>query len=217
MGLKIDASTSPPKLSYPSTAMCWYDEKVHHKLGSTIPDHEYKVRVSIRTVKGRLLLVMTSDNGSISSASIDPLGKLYDFNIATDGPEFERSNPGTAGQVATQILQRDQSIGVRKHILNEISLEIPEYERAPQRPGDTVGHVRSEDGMDWANFVYRGVTSYNGMQAALFDIEYIGPHDHPEYGPPLVGFIIVDAQTAMPILLAFKSGTEKHFEQISCS
>jgi hypothetical protein len=71
--------------------------------------------------------------------------------------------------------------------------------------------------MDWANFVYRGVTSYNGMQAALFDIEYIGPHDHPEYGPPLVGFIIVDAQTAMPILLAFKSGTEKHFEQISCS
>ena len=60
------------------------------------------------------------------------------------------------------------------------------------------------------------MTNYDGSRAAVFDIVGDSP-GLSNRGPALVGFSIVDARTAMPLLLVYEQASSIRLERISCS
>jgi hypothetical protein len=220
MSLAIDRPVSSPKLSYPSAALCWYHENQGQASGSS---SEGRVKVSMQPVGNNIFVTLDGKDG-LSSALVDHSGKLIDFNFQNPAaPDLGRYNPGVSKQLNKKMLDQfhaQSSLkGNNTHAISNFFL--PEYVHPPREPGDTVAYARSEDGAVWASYTYRGVANYNGTSAAILDLQRNVP-GLPDYGPILMGFSIVDAQTAMPILKVFRTGnpgqyTQSRLEQISCS
>ena len=209
MGLQIDKSAAPAELSYLSSGTCDYSENLTFTTGA---QRQNDMRISIKPVKGNVYFVVDRNDGKVSGYLMDHTGRLQDFNsesIST-GERYNKEKFEQVGQ------RPNSNITTNSTVVTEFSLEFPEYRRHPRAPGDTAATIRGEDGAVWASYKYVGMTNYNGSRAAVFDIVRDAPGLSGNE-PILVGFSIVDARTAMPILLVYRQASSIRLERISCS
>ena len=165
---------------------------------------------------------LVSSNGEHSSSAVmGSDGKVYDYNAwntyaPTEGP----FTPETAYQVSKNEIKMANKVmnpltETNPHVVNEMSVELPFFERQVDVPGQIVAHVyTADDHAVWANYRFLGFSSYLGKDVAIIDLE----RKIPSIGNKviIVGFNVIDITTAMPLLSVFKAGTETHLRQISC-
>lgn len=162
---------------------------------------EVEQNTSIRRVRDRLLITVVAGRNT-STALIGPTGELFDFNMPrSDGARTTRENFG-------QVQQGKPAAPV----INRFTLAFPHYIRPRLEVGQFVAFVIHESGWPWANYVYRGTTNYNGVEAIVLDLEGLA-----EDGSRLtIGFSIIDRQRAIPFIYAVDGGLGYRVEQIHC-
>ena len=102
--------------------------------------------------------------------------------------------------------------GTDAHFLNDTTAILPHFERAPSRPGIAVANVLMERNQVWAVYVYRGVLTYHGTRAELFDLIHM-----QNTGSRVRGFLLFDTQHMLPLLLNLTLGfSALELEQIGC-
>ena len=214
-GLSIRRAPLPAPLIYRVTGDCYYQSDVDPIRGEAA---QRPVQMGIRRGLENLLFVSGRDGSHIFTALIQPDGKIHSFNIEDDdGSKLtDRSFYERSLQKLKPFQQRWDATLRQPHVLNELSLFLPEFSSLPRNAGDYAATVTEEDGSPWAIYKYRGLTQVDGVDAAVFDLTRIFPN-HPEYGPSLVGFSVVDLRTMMPIRLVLDAGTQVRLERTSCT
>ena len=165
---------------------------------------EFEREVALRQVEDRLLIAYV-DRGATSTALIDRRGKLIDFNtVQLDG---FRSNAETFPPYAAA-----KSVALRRqphvfaHAINELKLAYPHFDTGQRHVDSVVAVVTDEDDRPWAHFVYRGLTTHNGVTAAVLDLTK--PDRMDVRGPRLtIGFSVVDITRGIPLIYVFDSGS----------
>lgn len=172
------------------------------------PSAETRMSLSSRSVRDRLLLTMT-EGAQTSTILISPDGTLHDFNVIAEGGR--RVTTENIGQEAQrQLATMGQPYAVA---FNQITAVFPHYDRTAWSVGAPVATVRTQDGKDWAQYVYRGVTPYAGTQAAVLDLMSITSEGGQ---PTLIGYNLVDMTTMMPLLYVFETQNRLRLERLSC-
>lgn len=156
--------------------------------------------IVVRRVRDRLLVTSTI-GGEQSTLLISPSGQKYDYNAAD--ASGRRLTPDEFSRVQ----------GERGPAMNNIDLYIPSFRPGPANPGDVVARLRDSSGIVQAVFVYKGLTSFKGRDAVLLDLAMATPDGAAGRG---VGFSIIDAQRALPLLFAASGRPSIRVEQIEC-
>ena len=140
-------------------------------------------------------------------------GKIDDFNEVTN--TGERVTSENFNQYAEQQLAASKERRLNNpHVLNTISVVLPEYSGSPRAINDVVAEVKMEDGSMWATYKYRGITQYRGSPAYVLDLERVPEGTQDKV---VMGFDVVDSKSMLPLLLVLDAGTNSHLEQVSCS
>ena len=183
---------------------CNYRAQVQ-AMGSSVSSTQPAVTVT--PVRDRLLVTIT-DGANTSTALIGTAGHLYDFNMANflGGGRYDS---GTYQQVARQWQQATGSSSV----INEFTLVFPQYVIQRPSPGQAASHVVNQDNVVWAKYIYQGLTTYNGVQAALFDLTVPAGYNDTA----VVGFSLVDTTTMAPVLTVVRAGSTLQFERVGCT
>jgi hypothetical protein len=194
--------------NYRAVKSCIYSGSTPDETGAIKSTH---TELSIKASQNRFLVVANED-GKVTTALIQRNGKIDDFNgIVSNG---QRVTADSFGNYASQRLAEDRNKNLNNaHVLNTISVVLPEYANAPRRVGDAVAEVKVEDGSMWATYYYKGTTQYRNTAAYVLDLERIsgGMQDRI-----VVGFDVVDSKTMLPLLLVLDSGASSRIEQTSC-
>lgn len=183
------------------------------------------VKLSVRAVDKRLQVVLDRDKGAMSNYLISNRGKLYDFN-AIDLSTSEQVTPDNYKAVSQQKLIKMKALleshytspsHTSPHPINEFSLVIPEYTAISLGTETRAALIPSIDGIPRAGYEYRGTTFFDGVRAGVFDLVRYHPMN-PLYGPPVIGFSIVDLSTTLPLLVVLdSSGFKYEFKRVSCT
>jgi hypothetical protein len=127
-------------------------------------------------------------------------GELRDFNIWA--PEYARRVTGSSytSEGRWNGRENDRSRFVRR----ELTLLYPHIVNSSPEPGDTVAHIRDENGQVWARYVYRGLSNYRSERVVVFDLI----RNHQARGRTqevLVGFSILSADRLVPMYQTMNS------------
>jgi len=211
-GLIIDKQPLP-ELAYPATQVCQYTLDNVSMAGG--PHTHDSLRVTFSPVKNNLHVVLDLGGGKASGYLISRSGKLYSYNAQSRySPDiYNPETQQTVGNEAVSKATRSSPQSTNFHAFNPFVMEFPEYAGGPWAPGNVVATVRSDDGSISAVYQYAGVSYYRGKRVAVLDLL----HTRPSGNTVVVGFSLVDVQTALPIDLVFNSGSSIHLEQVSCS
>jgi hypothetical protein len=189
------------------------------------------------TYKNRDLLayntrdLFTYNNRGLSTYVISNRGQLYGFT-AIDPSSSERVTPDNYKAVSQQKLNKAEAllksrhtslIGESPHPINEFSLVIPTYTANSLSTGTPKAFIPSLPRADYrysiskAAYEYRGTTFFHGVRAGVFDLVRYEPMN-PLFGPPVIGFSIVDLSTTLPLLVVLdSSGFKYEFKRVSCT
>jgi len=166
--------------------------------------------VSIMRVPGDRLFVTTdSKRTGASGAMIDKKGKEYDFNLDTD----PKKGPTVLGTPINMPKEQYDAIAEQQkkhtlklldpHIINFLTIVIPDFSAASLQPGTVVAHAKMEGDDTWADFYYRGSVPYQGRDAApLFDLVRVNGTGRTG----LYGFILWDNEHWVPLIMRVNLG-----------
>lgn len=189
------------------------------------------------TYKNRDLLayntrdLFTYNDRDLSTYIISNHGELYGFKII-DPSSSEQVTKDNYKTVSQQKLNKTKAllesrytslIHASPHPINEFSLVVPIYTAISLSTGTPAALIPSlpeagyKYGIPRAGYEYRGTTFFHGVRAGVFDLVRYSPMN-PLYGPPVIGFSIVDLSTTLPLLVLLdSSGFKYQFERVSCS
>lgn len=156
--------------------------------------------IVIRRVRDRLLATSTIGVEQ-STVLLSPSGEKYDYNAAD--ASGRRLTPN----------EFNRARGEGGPGMNNIDLYIPAFRPGPANPGDVVARLRNSDGIVQAVFVYKGLTSFKGREAVLLNLAMATPEGT---AGRTVGFSIIDAQRALPLMFAAAGRPSIRVEQIEC-
>lgn len=209
-GLAIVPTPFPAQPSYAAVTGCLYRHVIAIYGGKT---NETQVLLTAKRVRDRLLIT-TSGDGKNSTLLIGRNGTLYDFNTA-DLFQDKRVSPETFEQSSREQIAAMQSKGSKGvHVINELTAIFPQYVVGGASPDAIVASVAAEGSTVWANYLYRGRTTYQGVDAAVLDL--VRAFESVPSGTVTVGYNVVDLSNMMPILFVLDAGNKMRFERISC-
>lgn len=186
---------------YRQVPICTYAH-VRNVAGS--PPVTGRAAVVVKPVRNRLLITLTEGSKS-STALIGPDGTMYDFNLIDD--------QGRRWTSETYAAEARRAAPNGEPVINQFTAMFPRYVKGPWTPGTVVGDVRTQDGILWAEYIYRGRTGFKGREAAVVDMVTVTAKKSTRR---LVGFNIIDAVSLVPLLYVFQTQNEVRVEQISC-
>lgn len=214
--LDIRPPAGPITLAYRAIDRCSYDLKAKKFTGASDASD---LDVSIKSADGLYFLTIDKHTGEYTTALITAEGRIVDFNVGPDPvmPDLGRFNTKSQAAVSKEYIrranaQRNPLTQGSPHVVNDISILFPEYRGPLTRPGEIAAIVKSEDGAAWGAYVLRGVTTYEARAAVVLELQ----RNVSNLGPTVMGFDIVDAQTAMPMRHVIYAGTEQSLWQTSC-
>jgi len=179
---------------YASVARC-----IYHQVSTraTAVPSDTRFELSIRPIRDRLLITLR-EGARASTALIGPDGTLHDFNlIDVEGRRWTMEGYGPG-------------VGNGK-LINQFMVAFPRYQQSLWNVGDSVAEVLSQDGTGWGHYVYRGLTTYGGSEAAVLDLVV------PVEGRLVqVAFNVVDIRTMTPVLNIFDAGSSTRLERERC-
>jgi hypothetical protein len=195
-------------------ASCTYDERHRSSLG--VADHN-TLTLSVASVASavgdgdKLFVHMGSATGE-STVLLDKTGKLLDINVLSLN-SAQRLTPEDFDSRADEEVRKHHSIlTTDTHYLNTTTATLPHFIAAPSRPGVRVADVMVEKDQVWGTYVYRGVVSYHGVRAELFDLIHVQRY------PVVRGFLLLDTRHMLPLLFNLTMGFSSYeLEQIECS
>lgn len=173
--------------------------------------------LKMRAIRDRIQILYTRAGQATDTALIYSNGRLSDFNIG-DTVTGRRGTPEAEPFEKALAVQRVKAANPRApgvHVLNDFSLLTPAYITTAFRVGAEVARVEDESGTLWARYIFAGVSTYKGVNAAVLDLRRDVP-DGREYGPVLVGFNIIDLNNGLPLLYVLNSGSNIRIEQKEC-
>ena len=204
---------TPVSVAYRPVASCQYETlRAAGSAGSA--SERYVSSLTVRAAADKLAVVETSAGTTRANpAHRGATRKLYDFN-SFSSLTGTRNTPETEAATSAQVKQL--ATFKSPHTVNEYAIRFPEYVTALLRP-------RTDRGLRDAR---RRSLAVGGLCLSRDDDlprstgGAAGSAAHqPKRGGRtyLVGFDLVDPQTAMPVLSVISSGTEDDFSQLSCS
>lgn len=224
-------STAPlgmPLIYHPVESCSFREVRVLYDEAPT--DHMVKLSI-IKTVEEKLLVKFHRNDRDLSTYIISNRGELYGFNTI-DPSSSERVTLDNYNAVSQQKLNKTEAllelrytslIHASPHPINEFSLVIPKYTAISLSTGTPAALIPSlpkagyKYGIPRAGYEYRGTTFFHGVRAGVFDLVRYDPMN-PLYGPPVIGFSIVDLSTTLPVLVVLdSSGFKYQFERVSCT
>lgn len=196
-------------------ASCDYDQRKRGSLGSV--EHT-RVTLSVETVtpppgvSGVRLFAHLSGLRGPSTVLMDSTGKLVDFDVVARDSSHKLTSEGFDPYAEEQVKKYHAPFATNTHFLNDTTAILPHFIRAPSRPGVAVANVLMERDEVWAVYVYRGVLTYHGTRAELFDLIHM-----QNTGPRVRGFLLFDTQHMLPLVLNLSLGFSSfELEQIGC-
>ena len=212
LAIKKTQYSSP--LVYASDINCEYKE-TSKEFGSS-ESSVYSINLSITSVGDKSLVVMEYLGKYKSTALIDPRGKLIDFNFI-DPKDGKRTTSETYQErIGEQRSSLDESLRSRAQFVNPFSLFMPEFHKISQLSvNKSVANITMEDGQNWGEYVYRGLSQYNGRSVIVLDLVRIPP-TLSDSTAVLYGYNLIDAETKLPVLTVLDAGTKNVVENISC-
>lgn len=186
---------------YRQAPTCTY---THVRTVAGSPPVTGQAAVAVKPVRDRLLITLT-DGSKSSTALIGADGTMHDFNLVDD--------EGRRWTSETYAAQARRAAPNGEPVINQFTAMFPRYVKGPWTPGTGVGDVRTQDGILWAEYIYRGRTSFRGREAAVIDMVTVTAKKSSRH---LVGFNIIDAVSLMPLLYVFQAQNKIRVEQTSC-
>ena len=221
VSLKINPIQHNQKLRYTPQKNCHYKESRYTY--SSNGAESYAINLTIKPIKEKYLVVIERNNSEKpSTALINPNGRILDFNLAdpSDGTRFTTENyKDTVSEKERQLKEKVGHMSTPKtiHFLNPISVFMPEFINSTHIiPNTIVAKVTSDDGSVWGNYVYQGVSIFNGKQVLVMDLKR-KLETFPNKEPVIVGFNLMDVSTKLPIYTALDSGSKIIIEYINCN
>ena len=214
--LDIEPRTHLGELVYSQVSNCVYKQSIRLHGSSTTED--FTITVSLKPIEDKYLVVLDSSNRKTSTALITYYGKLLDFNII-DSVSGERYTSESYGE---KIQQRKKELGTaykpgNTYFVNPISIFLPELEnKKSYRVDQVVSTILEEEGSKWGEYVYRGVSDFEGQRVLVLDL--IRTKGGGGYGRPLIfGYNLLDVNTKVPILTVLDGGTKSVMTRIVCN
>jgi hypothetical protein len=167
----------------------------------------------VTPVRDRLLVNMDDRVRGVSTALIAPNGQLFDFNLV-NAQTGQRSTSETFGDDAG-VLASSLQKKAGGHAINELQLFLPHYEVESATYGDVVARIHDENGGVWAQFIYAGDSQFSGRRVVVLDLVR-RMETMADAGPVVIGFNLVDAETALPVLSVLDLGFLYRLEQLGC-
>lgn len=199
--LNVSPVYLPKQIAYRPVESCVYRGQSVDQTGRLT---SFERTVALRPVEDRLLITQVHD-GITSTALITQDGRLLDFNtVQLDGYRTTSETfPAYAAAESRALRSRPH---IFAHAINELKLAFPHYSTGSLRPGGVIASVTDEYDRHWAQFVYRGLTTYNGVSAAVLDLTKTDQGN--TRGPRLtIGFTIVDIALGIPLVYVMDSGS----------
>lgn len=162
-----------------------------------------------RSVRDRILVQMDGPYSEPSTVLIGTNGELFDFNIV-DVLTGERQTAENYQALSNAKMAANP--GAR--MINTVELEFPHLLVSTAQYGDVVSRIFDSSGTVWAQFIYAGSTTHQGHQGLVLDLVRLMPTMGNR--PIVVGYTILDAATALPLVTTLQAGTRYHLEQRSC-
>jgi len=199
--LAITAVSLAERLTYRPVQACSY----RVKMGSADGEWSEGIQqVSLRRVRDRLLITAVQ-GGNTSTALIGNDGQVHDFNVSLVDGERTNSEVFFGGAHG----DRDAMA------INPINLAFPHYVSPRLGVGEMTGFVQHQSGWPWARYVYRGTTTYRGVDAIVLDL--LSQVENDGRGQPLtIGFAVIDRRNSMPLYYTVDAGFTVEALQISC-
>ena len=77
-----------------------------------------------------------------------------------------------------------------------------------------MSRVVDSGGAVWVQFIYAGSTTYRGREGLVLDLVRLMPTMGDR--PIVVGYTVMDAKTALPLVTTLQLGSRYHLEQRGC-
>jgi hypothetical protein len=169
--------------------------------------------LEIKQARQNLVASLTSRLGT-STAVLGRDGQLIGYNVL--GPDGVRRTPRNDRELSIAEAEKlRDSHGSTAHVVNSLTAIFPHYLKTSFAVEERVANVTAEDGSVWASYVYRGTTQWRGSNAAVLDL--VRPFATArDAGPVHVGYLLVDLETKVPVLVVLDSGWSTRLERVSC-
>ena len=162
-----------------------------------------------RPVRDRILVQKEGPYPEPSTLLIGPDGELFDFNVVNDLTGERETAENYQARANAQIAANP---GAR--MINTLELELPHLQVSAAQYGDVVSRVFDSGDEVWAQFIYAGSTTYRGRPALVLDLVRMMPTMGNR--PVVVGYTVMDAATALPLVSTIRLGSRYHLEQRGC-
>lgn len=162
-----------------------------------------------RAVRDRILVQKEGPYPEPSTLLIGADGELFDFNVIDDMTGERQTAENYQARANAQMAANP---GAR--IINTVELGLPHLQVSAAGYGDVVSRVLDSGGEVWAQFIYAGSTTYRGRPAVVLDLVRVMPTMGNR--PVVVGYTVMDAATALPLVSTLRLGSRYHLEQRGC-
>jgi|GEM_PF-3720308 hypothetical protein len=211
--IRIEPATSPVEIKYKPTKSCHYSSD-SDVIGLGI-SHETEY-ISLEAIGDKLyVLDENRETGQKASHIIDRSGHVYDMHVPSryEGNRSDFTSENKSDQSA-RILEPVKNEGkvVNPRMIDNFTLDIPEITNV--NLNQVSAYIYTLSGAKTAAYLFKGLTTFTGRKAAVFDLQ----QTFPDAGLVLVGFNVIELATSMP-LLAVNSFDGQHYskiEQLSC-
>jgi hypothetical protein len=206
--IHIIQNSLPREPRYAPLSGCTY-HRIHSPLSAPMIMSQFTL--TVRPVRDQFLITFNDPQGT-GTALISANGQVRDFNMVdlTTGIRVTSDNYRGPDPAAGK---PEAASGGRTDTVNPISVMFPEFVNADLTPGSDVAYVFTPEGAIWASYVHRGLTSYDGRDAAVFDLVRTSGGRGTRR---TIGFSVVDLATMSPLLLVVDTGYVFRLERLSC-
>lgn len=162
-----------------------------------------------RSVRDRILVQMDGPYPEPSTVLIGADGELFDFNV---------TDVLTGGRSTSENYQAQSEAKIAAmpgaRMVNTVSLSLPHFQVSSARYGDVVSRIDDSSGAFWAQFIYAGSTTFRGRQVVVLDLVRLMPTMGNR--PIVVGYTVIDAENALPLVTTLQLGSRYQLEQRGC-
>jgi hypothetical protein len=208
------------KLEYTAGPKCSY-KTYNRKYGEVITTEKYHTAWLTKIpegedYKGTIIQKSGIEANTIEGTTtfqINKNGKLIYFNLHEDfsegiGRVDNENYIDTIDRVMTGLKQDGKYVEGSTVYINPIDFLMPEFKDLRlYKSGTVVSEVKTSTGNLFAEYVFRGKSTYDGRSVFVLDLK----RAYPSYPSKsfLLGYSFIDANTLFPVYLAVEAGTKK--------
>ncbi len=189
--LAIRSERPARPLAYRAFSRCQYRGDYYAGAGA----RQYQFSMAATVIGEDRILLSTSIEGREGTILIGNLGELRDYNLWS--PEHQ-THMYSDGFGLGDGDRRDVMIFQRSTFRRDIIALLPHLITNAPDVGEVVAIVPDGENDNWARYVYRGLTRFEGRDAVVFDLIQTMPSGGAARDV-LIGFNILSAETLAPL------------------